>query len=317
MRLPADQDGVLYAHVADSGDVELRVWTAASAEESEEIRRFEQAAAQIDWGVPGAHEVRWELVPRSNPRLTSPEGPRLDGPENEVFDRVALTVADDSVPLPTAAALDEFERAENFALPEGYRRFVLRFGPGSFRGRGAQVSVASPGYPKDLPWFDLARLNRWYRRLDWDDEELRAMYGANTARVRRLVLFASDDGGDDYGWDPRDVTVPGRHEYGVYHLPRHGRPVMRRVARSFAEFVARRCLPRGGRRTYRAHHDYHARQYDLVKAFLDETGWPLGPGQDVGDFAHGLDSHMHCSPRSKLSLAFKKWKKGCAGTGSP
>src|SRR5262249_49111520 len=89
-RLPADQDGVLHAHGADSGEVELRVWAAASAEESEGIRRFEQAAAQIDWGVPGPHEVRWQPVPRSNPRLASPEGPRFDGPENEVFDRVEL-----------------------------------------------------------------------------------------------------------------------------------------------------------------------------------------------------------------------------------
>ncbi len=60
---------------------------------------------------------------------------------------------------------------------------------------------------------------------------------------------------------------------------------------------------------YRANTLGHARDYDVAQAFLDDTGWPLQPGQDVGDFAHGLFSVMHCSPREELARAFRAWRK--------
>lgn len=143
-RLDRDHDGVVYACLTDAGEVEMRVWTAGSEREAEEIRRFEQAAARVDWKEPGPHEVRWEPVAPTNPRIADPQGQRSEGPENKVFDTIRLEVNDDSVPLPDAAALDEFEHDSGFRLPESYRRFVLRFGPGTFDCID-RVTVASPG----------------------------------------------------------------------------------------------------------------------------------------------------------------------------
>jgi len=311
-RLDEDHDGVLYSCLTDAGEVEMRVWTAGSRRESEEIRRFEEAAARVDWKEPGPHEVRWEPVAPTSPRIANPQGPRFEGPENEVFDTIRLEVNDDSVPLPDASALDEFEHNSGFLLPESYRRFVLRFGPGTFENID-EATVASPGYPKTYDDYDLARLNRGYGVRDWPDDEIRMSFGPNVDRVRRLILFASTSGGDRYGWDPLDPTDESAHEYGVYLLPRHGKPLMRRTGKTFAEFVATRCFRRNKDRIYRAHFDHFIRQYDTAQLFLNETSWPLKPGEDVGDFAHGLWSHMHCSPRSKLSTTFKKWLKARYG----
>lgn len=138
-------------------------------------------------------------------------------------------------------------------------------------------------------------------------------FGPNVARVRRLILFASSSDGDQYGWDPLNPTDESAHECGVYLLPRHGKPLMKRAGKTFAGFVATRGLRRNKSRTYRAHFDHYIRQYDIAQLFLDETSWPLKPGEDVGDFAHGLSSYMHCSPRSKLSTTFKRWLKARFG----
>jgi len=312
-RLDRDHDGVVYACLTDAGEFEMRVWTAGSEREAEEIRRFEQAAAaRVDWKEPGPHEVRWEPVDPTNPRIANPQGPRSEGPENEVFDMILLEVDDDSVPLPDAVALDEFERTSGFHLPESYRRFVLRFGPGTFDSID-EVSVASPGYPKTYRYFDLARLNRADVVRDWPDDEIQMSFGPNVARVRRLILFATTSGGDRYGWDPLDLTDESAHECGVYLLPRHGKPLMRRTGKNFVEFVATRGFRRNKSRAYRAHLDVFIRQYDIAQLFLDETSWPLKPGQDVGDFAHGMHGELHCSPRSKLSTTFKKWLKARFG----
>src|SRR5262249_13612307 len=151
-------DGVMYTEATAAGDVEIRIWTPGSDEERKEIQRFERAAKRIDWGVPGPHEVRWEPVPRSNPRVARPEGAREDGPWNAVSDRTPLRTDDESVPLPTREDLAAFEAESGLTLPASYRAFVLRFGPGRFEN-DAEITVASPGYPKDLPWHDLARLN--------------------------------------------------------------------------------------------------------------------------------------------------------------
>jgi hypothetical protein len=303
-RLQGGLDGVLYTLVDDSDQAHVRIWRAGSEEESEEIRRFEEAASRIDWSVPGIYEVRWEPVVRSNPRVASPQGPKGGGPEDEVYDTIDLVVRDDAVHLPTAEDLDAFEESQGFPLPASYRSFVLRFGIGEFGAK--EIEIASPGYPKDLARYDLARMNRSRGMDHWSDDDLRSMFGPDTARARRLVLFAEDRDEGVYGWDTRDVTDPDRHEYGVYLLRESER--MSRMAETFAEFVAGRCLTPGDR-TYHTHRDHFMKQCDLAQAFLDETGWPLKPGQDVVDFAHGLHGEMHCTPKSKLSRKLMKWLK--------
>lgn len=300
-------DGVMYTEVTATGDVEIRIWTPGSDQERKEIQRFEKAAKVVDWSVLGPHEVRWEPVPRTNPRVACPEGPREEGPWSAVYDRIELRTDDESVPLPTPEDLDAFQAESGFTLPASYRAFVLRFGPGRFNNN-AEITVASPGYPKDLTWHDLARLNRYYGFARRSDKDLAEMYpDEDLDRIRGLVVFGNDNGGDAYAFDSRDPTDPARHECGVNLLPRHGPP--KRLAKTFDGFVGKHVIGRRKSETYRANTLGHSRDYDVVEAFLNDTGWPLGPGQDVGDFAEGLPSVMHCSPRGELARAFKAWRK--------
>ncbi|WP_165226414.1 SMI1/KNR4 family protein [Aquisphaera insulae] len=300
-------EGILYTEVTATGEVEIRIWTVGSDEERTEMQRFEEAARRIDWSVPGPHEVRWEPVPRSNPRVACPEGPREDGPWNVVYDRIELQADDESVPLPTAEDLDAFQAESGFTLPASYRAFVLRFGPGRF-DHDAEIKVASPGYPKDLTWHDLARLNRFYRFASRSDEDLTDWFpDVPLDRIRGLIVFGSDNGGDAYAFDARDSTDPARHECGVSLLPRHG--ALKRLAKTFDGFIGKHVIGRKTSMVYRPNRLSYSRDYDVAQTFLNDTGWPLGPDQDVGDFAHDLSSVIHCSPRGKLARAFKAWRK--------
>jgi hypothetical protein len=59
-------------------------------------------------------------------------------------------------------------------------------------------------------------------------------------RIRRLVFFCREQGGDLIGWDPEDVRDPRGREYGVF---RYGRAnTAEELADSFAGFVERVCL---------------------------------------------------------------------------
>jgi hypothetical protein len=149
-----------------------------------------------------------------------------------------------SVPLPKAGALDAYDKATGFRLPEGYRRFVLTLGPGDV---GDAFRVAAPGYPKNRDTVDLAKMNRRYRAgVDSSSEaDLAAKYD-DPERVRRLVVFCDTGGADYYGWDPQDVRDAAAHECGVYLAPRHGSQV-ENVAGSFLEFIGEYCLGPGYR----------------------------------------------------------------------
>src|SRR5206468_9286328 len=114
-------DGVMYSEVTAAGGVEIRIWTPGSDEERNEIQRFERAAKRIDWGVPGPHEVRWEPMPRTNPRVARPEGASEDGPWNAVYDRIALRPDDEAVPLSPPEELHPFEAQSRFTLPASCR----------------------------------------------------------------------------------------------------------------------------------------------------------------------------------------------------
>jgi hypothetical protein len=140
---------------------------------------------------------------------------------------------DNYVSTPGPASLDEYEAATGSRLPESYRQFILRFGPGEL---AEKFTIAAPGYSehRSSQRIDLAVMNRRFQDLPddffasgWDDPR----------QARRLILFCERTGGADYcGWDPEDVRDPAAPEYGIYALWHGDRRVMN-VAGSFHEFI--------------------------------------------------------------------------------
>jgi hypothetical protein len=140
--------------------------------------------------------------------------------------------------------LDGYEARTGLKLPESYREFVLRFGPGEL---ASTFQIAAPGYARYDVKVDLDRLTPWFRRVSGldtrSDAELANTYD-DPARARRVVLFCTTFGGDYYGWDPQDVNDPAAPEYAVYILARHDTRV-RKVADSFRAFIEDYCLGDG------------------------------------------------------------------------
>ena len=140
------------------------------------------------------------------------------------------------LPLPGDAALDQFEARTGFRLPDSYRSFIKTFGPGSLAYR---FRITAPGDPKRGPRVDLDALRDDFVSVT-SDGELEESYD-DPERARRLVLFCLTTGEDFIGWDPREATDPGRHEYAVYEVPR-GDDKLHRLAGTFREFVEDYCL---------------------------------------------------------------------------
>lgn len=157
-------------------------------------------------------------------------------------------------PVPPARpeALDEYEAANGFKLPESYRQFVLALGPGEL---GERFAIAAPGYPRNKFHVDLTKLNRVVHELETLPEDQLREAVSDPQQFRRLVFFGRTSGADVYGWDPQDVRDPAGPEYGIYEAPRHD-PVVVNVAGSFPEFVEKFCLGRGRKKTFEAAGDY-------------------------------------------------------------
>lgn len=139
---------------------------------------------------------------------------------------------------PSDRVLDAYEARAGLKLPEGYRRFIRLFGPGELAGR---FSIASPGYPSFTYRVDMDRLNEDFRRKP--DDELEEFWD-DPERARRMVMFCSTGGVNYFGWDPREVTDPARHEYAIYEVPQ-GLDTIPRRAGTFREFLEGYCLGDG------------------------------------------------------------------------
>jgi hypothetical protein len=134
------------------------------------------------------------------------------------------------VPKPTRKELDAYEKETGFTLPKGYRAFVLAVGPGKFV---RTFNVTSPGYPKRKRDVSIEELNELYRETQTPNDLNE--YSNDPERALRLRVFADSERGSFFGWDPKDVTDPDGHEYGVYELDR--RYHVNRVADTFRGFV--------------------------------------------------------------------------------
>jgi hypothetical protein len=159
--------------------------------------------------------------------------------------RVKLLARDgQAVELPTTreldAALDDYEVRAGFRLPLSYREFVHWFGPGSFTGSwfdlAAPIPKAYQGHVADI--YDIEK----QREMIQDAEG----YWATTCdpeKLKRLVLFASTEGGDWFFWDTGDIRNATQREYGVYgHSRSTSDAKVDLIAPSFKAFVTQVCL---------------------------------------------------------------------------
>jgi len=145
-----------------------------------------------------------------------------------------------AVPKPDDAWLDAYEQRTGFRMPIAYREFIKVFGPGELAG---VHTIRAPGYRltghgEYIRWFnseidfDGCKDNRVYRTV----EETAEIY-EEPERITRLIYFASNISGDDYGWDPEDLRDPASREYEIYIVRREEDECARFHAWTFAEFI--------------------------------------------------------------------------------
>jgi len=109
---------------------------------------------------------------------------------------------------PTAADLARFEAETGFRLSRGYRGFAQAFGPGVLAVGSGWIRCLTPYSCDDN--FDLKSL------LEQKASLAKRFPTTVAAQIGRLVSFASDFSGDQFGWDPEDVIDSDAPEFGIY-----------------------------------------------------------------------------------------------------
>lgn len=137
----------------------------------------------------------------------------------------------DRIPPPTVEELDRFEAETGIKLPAGYRGYIRVFGPGCLLvGSGKtlrEMFIQSPYCANKA-----MNLNSIVERLQsLKDDPPRGM----DEQTRRIIFFGSNGLGDEFGWDPQDVTDPLAPEFGVYAWYRGDNVV--KISNSFQGFI--------------------------------------------------------------------------------
>jgi len=136
-----------------------------------------------------------------------------------------------TMPSATDAEVDEVETQLGSQLPYSYREFMKRFGAGEFSGFIRTYPVASRARkPQETVASRTATLRALYAKL--------SKRNANYQLAARLVYFGDNDGGDEFGWNPDEMTQAKPHECRIYCVA-HGaedQPVV--AGESFGAFVA-------------------------------------------------------------------------------
>lgn len=136
-------------------------------------------------------------------------------------------IGDDRTSLhrPTAEELDRFEARNAVKLPAGYRGFIRVFGPGVFQFSRYQIIIKGPysgTKPSDLK--TAIERCKTLKNETWMDEQL-----------RRLIIFAHNGLGNEFGWDPQEATDPQAPEFAVYAWYRDDTAV--KMANTFMGFI--------------------------------------------------------------------------------
>jgi hypothetical protein len=137
-------------------------------------------------------------------------------------------------PAELNAVLNDFEARAGFQLPASYREFMHWFGPGALSSWFLLCGPIPPRFRELVA--DVFDMDNQQEMLQ-DPEG----YWASSVQpevLRRLVLFASTEGGDWFFWDTNDVRNPERREYGIYaHSHSISDAAVELMATSFEEFV--------------------------------------------------------------------------------
>jgi len=130
----------------------------------------------------------------------------------ELYGEFKVKSDKDDVTPPPVEALDRFEAETGIRLPAGYRGYIRVFGPGCLLvGGGKHITemfIESPYCPESS--MDLRRAAKRLQSLK--DDPPRGM----DEQTQRIIVFATNGLGDEFGWDPQDVTDPLAPEFGVY-----------------------------------------------------------------------------------------------------
>lgn len=167
------------------------------------------------------------------------------------------------VPPPTTEDLDRFEVETGIRLPAGYRGYIRVFGPGCLTvGAGdsaREMFIRSPYCPK--PSMDLGKAVERLRILK-DDPPLRM-----DEQTRRTVVFATNGHGDEFAWDPLDVTDPLAPEFWMYAWYRDDYSV--KICKTFHGFILRYTLDL----RVRHNHKYKNQRDPNRPVSGDESDW--------------------------------------------
>jgi hypothetical protein len=140
--------------------------------------------------------------------------------------------------VPTEKRLDEFSGLVGIYLPRTYRQFTKRFGAGVLSGWCEFFSCAQ-GVSSARDMFQ------------WNYNHLRFVLEAEAGQkhARWLIIFGRICSDEDYGWDPREITVKGKdadrpEEYAIYSVSRHMDQTTK-LADTFPDFISDFCMGQG------------------------------------------------------------------------
>jgi hypothetical protein len=138
----------------------------------------------------------------------------------------------------TDADLDAFEAKRGFILPLSYRDFAKTFGRCTLGLGSTEFAIPSIKDSSESR-YNLTYFNSMMHGFAVQDAQTPYATTKTPDIALNLVFFSSDEGGDSYGWYPKEVTDAETNEYAIYGRFDH---VYRQVASSFVEYVMDYCL---------------------------------------------------------------------------
>ncbi|WP_171468895.1 SMI1/KNR4 family protein [Frigoriglobus tundricola] len=140
--------------------------------------------------------------------------------------------------------LDKFEIRRNIKLPQSYRWFCKKFGPGSIRGQ-IWINITAPEDPPASATprpggHGIEALNEDIWSTVFLDVDV---YCPDPKLIRNGLFFGSDIYTHHYFWNTNEVTDRANNELAVYVVFREWK--VYRLADSFESFIYDICLGKG------------------------------------------------------------------------